>query len=258
MKRLKSQIGYIFLFLYLSLIFVLPSVYLNSPKLFIVNIVRFPLYLSDRTFYNIKFLMHSKALIAENKDLRNKLQDLKSKAYQLEELKTENERLKNILAFKNESQFNFIAAQIIAKDSTSISNSIIISAGKKEGVGEKTVVITPSGVVGRVVESSSSTSRVMLITDPDSHISAIDSRSRCEGMLYGISGGLCRMEYLPLDADIKKGDIIITSSFSSIFPKGLMLGEIVEVQGSSAELSLSALVKPDFEFSQLEEVLCIK
>ncbi len=258
MKRLKSQIGYIFLFLYLSLIFVLPSVYFNSPKLFIVNIIRFPLYLSDRAFYNIRFLMHSKALIAENKDLRNKLQDLKSKAYQLEELKTENERLKNILAFKNESQFNFIAAQIIAKDSTSTSNSIIISAGKKEGIGEKTVAITPSGVVGRVVESSPSSSRVMLITDPDSHISAIDSRSRCEGMLYGISGGLCRMEYLPLDADIKKGDIILTSSFSSIFPKGLVLGEVVEVQGSPAKLSLSALVKPDFEFSQLEEVLCIK
>ena len=258
MKILKNRIAYLFLFLYLILVFVSPPVYINYPKLLLVSIIRFPLYLSERAFYNLKLLSHYKSLVKENKDLHNRLQELKGKIIKIEEIKAENERLKKIISFKTESQFNFMACPIIAKDSTSLSNSVLIAAGKNQGINEKTVVMTPSGVVGRVTEVSSDISRVLLITDPDSHISAIDSRSRCEGMLYGISGGLCRLEYLPLDADIKKGDIVITSGFSSHFPKGLALGEIVEVAESPRGLSLYAIVKPEFDLSQIEEVLCIK
>ncbi len=183
---------------------------------------------------------------------------LEGKIALLEELKAENKRLKKIISFKRESPFDFVACPIIAKDSTSLSSSIIIGAGKNEGIKEQTVVVTASGVVGRVVESSSNISRVLLITDPNSRISAIDSRSRCEGMLYGIQEGLCRMVYLPLDADIEKGDIIVTSSFSSYFPKGLMLGKVMEVTKAPQGLSLYAIVKPEFDLSRLEEVLCIK
>jgi rod shape-determining protein MreC len=84
------------------------------------------------------------------------------------------------------------------------------------------------------------------------------SRSRFEGMLYGISSGLCKMVYLPLDADIKKGDIIIASGFSTHFPKGLVLGEVIKVAKARSGLSLYAIVKPSFALSRLEEVLCIK
>jgi len=257
-KRFQNQIPYLFLFLYLILIFASSSTYTNYPKLILTDIIKFPLHLSDKVFYNLKILLHSNTLIKENKDLYSKLQESKGRVAHLEEIEAENERLKVILSFKNESPFDFIACPIIAKDPTNLSDSILIGAGKKHGINEKTVVITPSGVVGKVAEIFSNSSRVLLITDPDSHISAIDLRSRCEGMLYGISGRLCRMEYLPLDADIKKGDSIITSSFSGFFPKGLLLGEVVEVAQSPNGLSLYAIVKPQVDFSYIEEVLCIR
>ena len=258
MKRLKKQIPYLFLFLYLALIFVSPPKYINYPKLIIVKLIRLPLYLSNRVFYNLGYLLRSKTLIEENKDLYNKLQVLKGKVAELEELKAENKRFKEILSFKEKGKLDFVAVPIIAKDSTALSSSIIIGAGKIQGVDEKTVVVTASGVVGRVIESSSDTSRVLLITDPNSRISAVGSRSRCEGMLYGISGGLCKMVYLPLDADIKKEDIIATSGFSSYFPKGLILGRVTEVARAPRGLSLYAIIKPEFDLSRIEEVSCIK
>ncbi len=258
MKRLKKQIPYLVLFLYLTLIFISPPKYINYPKLLIINVIRFPLHFFNQFSHNLRYIVRSKSLIEENKDLYRRSQVLEGKIARLEELKAENKRLKKIISFKRESPFDFVACPIIAKDSTSLSSSIIIGAGKNEGIKEQTVVVTASGVVGRVVESSSNISRVLLITDPNSRISAIDSRSRCEGMLYGIQEGLCRMVYLPLDADIKKGNIIVTSGFSSYFPKGLMLGKVIEVTKGPRGLSLYAIVKPEFDLSRLEEVLCIK
>lgn len=258
MKRLKKQIPYLFLFLYLSLIFITPPKYINYPKLLIIKIIRFPLHFTNRVFYNLRYLTRSKTLIEENKDLYQKLQVLKGQIAQLQELKAENERFKKILSFKSKSSFDFIAAPIIAKDSTGLSKSVIIGAGKIQGVKEKTVVVIESGVVGRVIETFSDISRILLITDPNSRISAINSRSRYEGMLHGISEGLCKMVYLPLDADIKKDDIIVTSGFSSHFPKGLVLGRVIEVAKAPQGLSLYAIVKPEFDLSRIEEVLCIK
>ncbi len=258
MKKLKKQIPYLFLFLYLALIFTSPPRYINYPKLLIVKILKLPLSFSHRLFYNLGYLLRSKAIIEENKDLYNKLQVLKGKIAELEELKAENKRLKEILSFKEKSKFDFVAAPIISKDSTSLSSSIIIGAGKAQGVDEETVVVTAYGVIGRVIESCSDTSRVLLITDPNSRISAVDSRSRCEGMLYGISGGFCKMVYLPLDADIKGGDIVVTSGFSSHFPKGLILGRVIEVARAPRGLSLYAIVKPEFDLLRMEEVSCIK
>ncbi|MFH0732747.1 MAG: rod shape-determining protein MreC [Candidatus Omnitrophota bacterium] len=258
MERLKKQIPFLFLFLYLALIFILPARYVNYPKLLITNAISFPLKFFSDTFITLSYVVRSRSLIKENKDLYSQLQDIKARLVELEETKAENARLKEILLFKNESPFNLIACPVISKDSSVLSSSLIIAAGMKHGVNLGTVAITAYGVVGRVTECSFATSRVLLITDPNSRIVAINSRSRSEGMLYGISGGLCRLRYLPLDADIKRGDVIITSGFGSYFPKGLVLGEVIETNKSPDGLSLNAIVKPGFDLSRLEEVLCIK
>lgn len=258
MKKLKKYIPYLLLFSYLILIFISPPKYINYPKLLLIKIIRFPLKLSDAVFYNIRYLSQSKVIVEENKDLSKEINELKSKLTELESLKDENRRFKKILAFKDKIPFKFIACSVIAKDSTSLSESIVIGAGSTQGIKEGTVVVSTSGVVGRIIENSHDVSRVLLITDPNSRISAISSRSRGEGMLHGISDGLCRMIYLPLDCDIKKNDTIITSGFSSHYPKGLILGTVVEVSKSPDALSLNAIVKPEFDLTRLEEVLCIK
>ena len=216
------------------------------------------MHFSNRIFNNIVYIAHSKNIIQENKDLTHQLGILKTQIVELEELKAENERLKKVLSFKEESPLNFLACPVLVKDSSNLSNSIIIGACKTHGVKQDAIIITAHGVVGRVIERSSGTSRVLLITDLNSRISAISSRSRCEGMLYGVSGGLCKMRYIPLESDIKKGDVVVTSGFSSYFSKGLILGSVVGVAKEPRGLSLYAIVKPKFDLSRLEEVLCIK
>ncbi|MBN1405050.1 MAG: rod shape-determining protein MreC [Candidatus Omnitrophica bacterium] len=223
-----------------------------------MNAIKYPLYLSSSAFYGIRHAATSGKLIQENKILSQEAEALKGALTQLEELKAENQRLKQILSFKEKSQLAFIACPVIAKDPSGIFNSIIIGAGKKQGIVKNTTVITPAGIVGRVTEIAQSISRVLLITDPSSKIMAIDSRSRCEGMLYGVSQGLCKLVYLAPDADIKKDDMIITSGFSSAFPKGLAIGKVVRVEFSPNGIWLQAIVKPEFDISRIEEVLCVK
>ena len=258
MEKLKKGIPYLFLFLYIAVLFIYPPKYINYPKLFLVKIIKLPLYLSDRLSYNIYSMLNSKALIVENRQLRKKVRVLEGKLINYQELRSENDRLKKIVSFKEKSPYKLIVTKVISKDSSNLSRSIIIGAGKKQGIKEKTPVIIESGLVGRVVETFSDISRVLVITDPNSRISAINSRSRSEGMVHGISNGLCKMVYLPLNSDIKNGDIIVTSGFSSFFPKGLLLGRVVKIVKDTRALSLHAIVKPSFELSQLEEVMCIK
>jgi rod shape-determining protein MreC len=76
-------------------------------------------------------------------------------------------------------------------------------------------------------------------------------------MVYGISGRLCKLRYLPLDADIAVGDEVVTSGFSSIYPKGILIGKVIKIAKEPRGLSISALVKPAVGISRLEEVLCI-
>jgi rod shape-determining protein MreC len=256
--KIQKSISALVIFLYIVIIFFTPPSYIDRPKYLLVSILRFPLSITNNIFYSLSNLLHSRQIIQENVELRRKLDDIKQKLTQYKETEAENERLRSLLAFKQRSSFKLIAARIIGRDSSNLSDTILIDQGESTGVKKDTVVIGEAGLIGRVSSSSSGTSRVEMITDPNSRVSAVVVRSRQTGVVYGTSTRLCELRYIPLEADIEIGDEVATSGFSDIYPKGILIGKVIRIKQGPRGLSLTALVEPAVDLSRMEELLCIE
>ena len=119
-------------------------------------------------------------------------------------------------------------------------------------------VCSAKGLLGKVVEADKHTSSVILLTHPAFKIGGMLKKSRINGIVVGSGKGMAKMLYLPIDADIPEGCIVITSGFSQIFPKGITIGKVVSVRKSKTGLYKYAVIKPSATSFDQEEVLCIK
>lgn len=195
--------------------------------------------------------------MVENERLNNETALLRKQLFDLRELYLENARLKGLLGFKQKSGLRLSPARIIARSPESWSSSVIIDKGKYNGIRRGMVVINPRGLVGRVAESADNTSKILLINDPSLGVSSIVQRSRQEGLVSGTLGTNLIMRYLSKDADIVAGDLVITSGLSQIYPKGLLVGKVVDIRGDLSGLNCYAIIKPAVDCSAIEEVLVI-
>lgn len=190
-------------------------------------------------------------------ELGAQVEVLRGKLFDLRELYQENSRLEKLLNFKQKSPLRFIPARVIARSPESWSSSAIIDKGKYNGLKNGMVVVNQRGLIGRIAECADNVSKILLINDPSQGISSIVQRSRQEGLINGTLGGNLIMRYLPLDAQITAGDIIVTSELSLIYPKGLLIGRVINVGRDFSGLNLYATVKPAVELANIEEVLVI-
>ena len=256
--KIKRSLIFLLIVLYIAIIYFSPPQYIDRPKFIFLKVFRLPLNATRTLFREVRFILKSRDMIQENLLLHETVSALTNQLVRYKDLERENERLMAMLRFKQKSSLKLIPASVIAKDSSNFSETIVIDQGNAEGIKKNTIVISQAGLVGRVSESASGLSRVILIIDLNSRVSAITLRSRQIGVVYGTSSGMCIMRYIPLDADIKEGDEVLTSGFSDIYPKGLMIGTILKVVKEPRGLSLSAIIKPAVDFTRLEEVLCIE
>lgn len=197
----------------------------------------------------------------ENKSLQQEVDKLNGQVHQLNEYKIENENLKKLLAFRdtNAGSFNSVAAEVIGRDSGNWFGTIIIDRGSADGIAKDMPVVTPAGLVGRVIAVSHLTAQVLLLTDPRSGVGCLVQDSRQPGVLEGTasSAGLTRLNQLPKDTPLKKGQAIVTSGLGGIFPKGIPVGQVSSVQNESTGLFKIATVRPYVDLNRLEEVLVI-
>ena len=198
------------------------------------------------------------SLREENSALRGRVDLLSRKLEETKTLYNENERLKSLIDFRKTLPYTTIPAEIIGRDPTNWSNSVIIDKGLASGINQNRAVISVKGLVGRVVEVGKYSARILLITDPNSKVGAIIQRNRQGGVLIGRPDGRCKMIYIALDADVIIGDKVITAGFGSIFPKDILIGEVVRVDREPGRLYKNAIVKTSEGMSRLEEVLCIR
>lgn len=207
-----------------------------------------------REFFGIIFyhrnLVQAEKLNAEAGALRWKILDLK-------ELNQENIRLKELLNFKQKSPLLLVPARVIARSPDAWSGSVIIDKGINNRIKIGMAVINLQGLVGRVVECTGNSSKVLLINDPNQGIFAVVQRSRQEGLVNGTLGTNLIMRYLPDDAQITEGDIIITSELSQFYPKGLLIGKVINIGSDFSGLNRFAQIKPAAGLSSLEEVLVV-
>lgn len=197
------------------------------------------------------------ALREENRILRERLDLLTRMAEETQAIHDENARLRNLLSFQKIIPYASIPARVIGRDPSNWSNSIIIDKGSAGGIKQNMAVMSTRGLVGRIVEVGRDSSKALLITDPGLKVGVMIRRNRQGGVMVGRPGGRCKVIYISPDSDAKPGDKIITAGFGSVFPKGVLIGDIEKVGREEGRLYKYAIVRPSQDLSKLEEVLCI-
>ncbi len=190
--------------------------------------------------------------------LRNQTDLLKAKVIRLQEMNMEAGRLGAISDYRRQQTFTTVVANVIGRDPSSWNASLILDKGSAHFVKVGMPVLSPLGVVGKVIEVGKTTSKAILLSDPNFSVAAVVSRTRENGLLTGTLQGICRLQYLTDNADVKVGDKVVTSKLSSTFPEGLFIGTIVDVQAAANSHTVECLVSPAVDLSILEEVVILK
>lgn len=199
-------------------------------------------------------LMHAER---ENEKLRSERDALLVENQILKEQARENERLRELLTFKQRHPFRMIPAEIIGRDPTSWFKSIIIDKGSADGVIQGAGVITPEGVVGRIIKVTSSSAHVLLLIDVNSNIDAVVQRSRARGIVVGTGETICRLAYVQKTENIVEGDRVITSGLGGIFPSGILIGFVVSLRRDKGGFFQYIELQPSVDFSKLHEVFVV-
>jgi len=226
----------------------------------------------QKVIYRVaSYIYGSIADIKERRNLRESYQQLSERVEQLEkellrmnELEKQNQRLKKLLDFAVEREELVVTgARVTAKDPGNWFNVFTIDKGKNQGVEINMAVVTDRGLVGRIIEVGPNWAKVRSIVDAQSSISGIVERTRDNGIVkgnnaFGTEDGTCRMVYLSLDSEVNVGDKVITSGLGDFLPKGIYIGEVIEVVRYKKDLYKTAVIKPGVDFQRLEEVLVVK
>ncbi|MFA5362854.1 MAG: rod shape-determining protein MreC [Candidatus Omnitrophota bacterium] len=192
-----------------------------------------------------------------NDRLRKENDLLKNKLNESQELYQENKRLRQILGIKKNSSYKVIASAVIGRDPSNWSSAVIIDKGKGSGIKPGYIAVNFLGLVGKVTETGGSVAKVMLVNDPNFAVSAQIQSTRQEGAVSGSLGGVLTMKYLSKASEVKAGDVVVTSGLNKSYPKGLLIGSVVESGEELSGLSRFAVIKPVVDPSNIEEVLII-
>ena len=194
----------------------------------------------------------------QNEDLQNQIVQMKMREVRMVEDANQARRLQLLLGFKEQYISKTVPAQVISTTGSEFSRAIYIDKGSKDGIGSDMPVVTPSGVVGKVLHVYPSTSLVLLINDPTSGAGVILEKSRLQGILKGDvrATGTLMLSNVMSDEKVEVGERILTSGGDRIFPKGMLVGTVSAV-GPGQDLFLNIRVRPATSLSKLEEVLVI-
>jgi rod shape-determining protein MreC len=194
---------------------------------------------------------------SENMRLRNNLRELNRRVLEGNEAILTNQRLERLLDIKKNIKEPTVAASIIGEDVTSWFRTLVINRGSSSGIREGMAVISADGVVGQTVKVTSTTTRVLLLTDHASSIAATIQRSRARGVIKGKGEMLCTLEFTTREEDVKVGDTVISSGIGGIFLKGLPVGEVTMVKRGEYGIFQTVTIRPAVNIPHLEEVLVV-
>jgi rod shape-determining protein MreC len=192
----------------------------------------------------------------ENEALRQQLQDLQIKLQEERALAQRSEDLRQLLELRQRAELETTAAEIIAAGASPEFRTVTIDKGTGDRLQADMAVLSPSGVVGRVILPSLRASKVQLLIDRNAAAGAIVERTRAQGVVVGVGTDELRMDYVPATADVKTGDLVVTSGIDGIYPKGFVIGTIESVERGSGTYH-QIRVRPAVDFSRLEEVLVV-
>lgn len=211
----------------------------------------------------VDFFLNFSEVRDENKELKKENSELKSKLTENANLEKENEELRSILDFKKQrDNYNYIATNIIGYSGGGILDGFIVDKGKNDGIEKNMVVIAANGLVGQVSNAGSNWSIIQPIVNQNVKVSVkVESTSENTGILSGYidkyNNHLVKVTNLPLNSEVKEGDKIVTSGLGFLYPKEIIVGEVISVEEDKVNVMKSAIVQPAVDFNKLEELFII-
>jgi rod shape-determining protein MreC len=192
----------------------------------------------------------------ENEQLRRENNTMKLQINQLQSRAAEADRLAGLLNFRQTHQnVPMLGARVIGTSADTASQTVYLDRGERDGIRRNMGVITPDGVVGKVIESYRDTSQVLLLTDKDSGVGAMISESRIQSPVGGVGEPLLAMKYVPNDDAVKTGEHVVTSGMDRIFPRDLPVGTVSQIKDGNPFKQIR--VRPAANLERLEEVIVL-
>ena len=203
-------------------------------------------------------------LRADNAALRNDVDRLTLENVQLREAAFAAQQAAKLDQVAKGLQFESVAAPVIARDPSNVLATIVLGAGTDSGIKVGHIVVSEQGLVGRVSEVGPNYSKVLLITDPSSTLLALVEGSRATGIVRGQYGDSLIMDWILQTERVRPGDVVVTAGLGlgeelrSLYPKGLVVGRVLQVQNAEAAAYQRAIIAPAVDLRRLENVLVVR
>lgn len=211
----------------------------------------------------VDFFLNFSSVREENEDLKEENNKLKDELAKYSDLVQENEKLKALLDFQEQrTEYDYISTNIIGTRG-SILEGYILDKGSDDGVKKDMVVIASDGLVGKITSVAKNWCVVECIINENIAVSVMPESTREKtGILQGYTDSntnenLTKINYLPMDSKIKKGDVILTSGLGAVYPKEIRVGKVVSVEEDKVQFMKTAIVKPYVDFDTLENLMII-
>lgn len=189
--------------------------------------------------------------------LRTQNAELRQRVAELEEARVENDRLNEILGFINARDLDAVGARVIGRPVNSWEGTMIIDRGTSDGLEPGMPVLAPEGLLGQTIDVTARSAKVRLITDQRSGVSAMIQSSRAEGIVRGSIEGDLTLDYISRDTTVTIGDVVITAGMGGVYPRGLLIGEIVDLALADNDLFPHLSVRPTAKLAGIEEVIVL-
>jgi rod shape-determining protein MreC len=193
---------------------------------------------------------------AENAELKARLDQLQIQLQEQRALAERTQQLQKLLDLRDRVSLPTTAADIIGLGASPDFQTVTISKGTADGVKSDMAVLSPAGVVGRIVTPSGRASKVQLLVDRNAAAGALVERSRAQGVVLGTGEAILRMEYVAELGDVQPGDTIVTSGVDGIYPKGFVIGQVATVERRGGAYK-TITVRPAVDARDLESVLVV-
>lgn len=265
----KKSLAVLILLLFIS--FVLMGVSQNRVTVEVKSVafgVLYPFqYIGTRT---LTFVTDFFSSIQDNRQLKEELQNarqmleqFKRTQHDFEEIKRENERLRRLIGIQSTMEYDTVIAEVVAKSPQNFYKTIIVNRGRLDGIERYMPVVAyqkdQKFVVGKILDVQRGSSRIQPLIEQTSYTAAMLKDSRYSGLLQGQSpvSDTCLLQYVDRRADIQFGDIVVTSGMGGVYPKGIVIGEVVSVTKERYGIFQEAMVQPLVDLGRLEEVYII-
>jgi rod shape-determining protein MreC len=201
-------------------------------------------------------------LVEENIALRERIAELEKQNYDAAELEERSAWMSNFLEMKSQhTDFKMLSASVTGRENGNYSKILTIDVGTGAGVTKNMPVVTSEGIVGRITELGYNWAKVTTIVEAQTSVGAYIERTEdagiCEGQFDLAPDGMCRMSYLPAEAQIAVGDRVLSTGYGSVYPRGLVIGYVETVGINEFTRSPDVTVKCAVDFSELTQVMII-